>query len=201
MEGLVDLLPLLFVAGYYLLRARRRSEQQRRREHQPPGGSVAERREPSPFQQFLQQVEDAVAESVEGPREERPREEPLAPPEPPAALPSPLPAPPIKPVRPAPEFRAIEGSFDAASPTDHVRHGFGRDNPLSEERFEQLPPHSPRPRRSGPLPDPHGLTRAPAPIPNLGHWRSKLRDPKAAREAFVLQTIFGPRGGRKADRR
>ena len=201
MEGLVDLLPLLFVAAYYLLRARRRAEQRQQANPtpRPQEHMASESKGPTPFQQFLAQIEDAVAEASEG----APREE--APPKPPKALPTPLPAPPAKPVRPAPEFRAVEGSFDAPAPVDHGRHGFGPGNPLSEEQFERRPPQAPRPTRRGPLPDPHKLRpkpkAAPAPIPGLSHWRTKLRDPKAARDAFVLQTIFGPRGGRKGDHR
>ena len=152
---------------------------------------------PTPFQQFIQQIENAVAEASGETFEE---DEPIAVSPTPARRPSPLPAPPPL---PAPEFHAVDGSFDALNPVDHVRHGFGLDNPLSEERFEQQPPQAER-SSHGPLPDPHGLQRASRsapPIPGTGHWRQKLRDPKAAREAFVLQTIFGPRGGRRSDPR
>ncbi len=201
MEGLVDLLPLLAVAAYYLLRARRRAGQRQQANPRTPpeARTISEPKGPTPFQQFMQQIEDAVAEASGETLEVD------HPPEPPNAIPTPLPAPPAKPVRPAPEFHSAQGSFDAPAPVDHVRHGFGADNPLSEETFEQRPAQSLAPLHKGPLPDPHGLQERrasdPAPIPGVPHWRAKLRDPKAAREAFVLQTIFGARGGRRTDQR
>lgn len=217
MDALVELLPLLLIAAYYLLRARHRAQRQRqaRREApQEPLVSGGERREvdlsePTPFQQFLQQVEEAMAEAVgdeldrKADREtDRPLEVEVAP------SPAPLPAPPAKPVRPpAPtyEFRAPAGSFDVARPTDHERHGFGAENPLSEESFERRPPGAPAPV-TRPDVDPHELRpRPPAPparrMPTVADWRRRLTDPAAAREAFVLQTIFGERGGRARDPR
>ncbi len=196
MEGLLDLLPLLFVAAYYLLRGRKRVQDRQRatQASRAEERTVSAPKGPTPFQQFLQQLDEAVSDAA------RPAYEDSTPELPPR--PSPLPAPPAKPVRPASEFHAITGSFDALAPVDHGRHGFGAENPLSEERFEQRAPQS-RTVKRGPLPDPHGLRPAPAapPLPELPHWRAKLRDPKAVKEAFVLQTIFGPRGGRNYDRR
>lgn len=201
MDELLELLPLLFIAGYYLLRGRQRAAQKRVRQEAPQrplieGEEPAEEPRLTPFQQFLQQIDEAVAEAA-GESVEKP-------PPPPAEAPSPLPAPPAKPVRPAapmrpaPEFRAVAGSFDAKVPTDHVRHGFGSDNPLSEGAFERRPPQAPRPASRPPL-DPHGLgTADPQPASRrTPDWRTRLQDPEAAREAFVLQTIFGPRGGRR----
>lgn len=199
MEGLVDLLPLLLIAAYYLLRGRKRTEQRRKKAPQTPlvGRTASEPQGLTPFQQFMQQIEDAVAEASGESLDETSELEP------PKPVPSPLPAPPAKPVRPAPEFRAVGGSFDAPRPVDHVQHGFGAENPLSEESFERRSPQAPQQRSRGPLPDPHGLRQKsePASVPGTAHWRAKLRDPKAAREAFVLQTIFGSRGGRRADGR
>ena len=214
MENLVELLPLLFVAAYYLLRARSRAAQQRQaRERQTapqePLIGAAEEREPTPFQSFLRQVEDAMAEAVgetpERSAPERETDKPLEVERAPA--PSALPAPPAKPVRPAapaPEFRAPAGSFDAARPVSHERHGFGAQNPLSEESFERRPDGAPAPRPRTDY-DPHRLhdrpRRTPAPPLTVAHWRRRLADPEAAREAFVLQTIFGERGGRARETR
>lgn len=198
MEGLVDLLPLLFLAAYYLLRGKKRADQKRAVAPQEPLVSSDEPRAPTPFQNFLQQIEEAVAEAAGEPVAE-PVPAPTVDRSPPTR--SSLPAPPIKPVRPAPEFRAISGSFDSLRPSDHEAHGFGADNPLSEESFERRRAQAPRPER-GPLPDPHGLRRQGAPpASGAARWRATLRDPQAARDAFVLQTIFGERGGRHVDPR
>ena len=203
MESLLELLPLLFVAAYYLLRARSRAAQQRQarqRQTAPQEPLIDGEREPTPFQSFLQQVEDAVAEAA-GEAPERETDQRLEVERAPA--PSPLPAPPVEPVRPAPEFRAPAGSFDSIRPTSHERHGFGAENPLSEETFERLPPQpAPRPERAAY--DPHALAArqrsAPGPL-TVADWRRRLADPAAAREAFVLQTIFGERGGRARETR
>ena len=205
MDSLLELLPLLFVAAYYLLRARSRAAQQRQarqRQTAPQEPLIDGEREPTPFQSFLQQVESAMAEAAgEAPaRETDQRLEVEREP-----LPSPLPAPPAKPVRPAPppEFRAPIGSFDSVRPPSHERHGFGAENPLSEETFEHLPPQ-PAPRRERAAYDPHDLAARQRSAPRrltVADWRRRLADPAAAREAYVLQTIFGERGGRARETR
>ena len=189
MESLVDLLPLLFIGLYYLLSNRRKAAaKQAARQHveAPQAELVSEEAsDPTPFQTFLQQLEEAMAESAGGlPTENAPvpTEEPTLPP------------------RPVPEFQgqefhAVPGSFDSASAVDHERHGFGDDNPLSEEAFERQPAFAPLQRSDSREYDPHGLRRKSSPRTTLSDWRARLRDPRAARDAFVLQTIFGARGG------
>ena len=206
MEALVEFLPLLFIILYYFVAGRRRAKlrkeaarrQAQAAEGQPIGGDgSATEAEASPFQQFLEQLEDAIAEA-EGKKE--PVE--IAPPAPP-----PLPTQPPDVIPPQPtvrrpvvsvqasEFRALEGSFDDVAPTDHEAHGFGVENPLSEEVFEQSPVFAQRAPRSRSH-DPHGL-RPRRPATRGTSWRRQLEDPDAAKDAFVLQTIFGKRGGRR----
>lgn len=206
MEGLVELLPLLFVAAYYLLRGRQRAAQKRERQEAPQQALISDGvegahervSEPTPFQRFLQQMEEAVSEAAGEPLETDKRLEVETNP-----LPSPLPAPPTKPVRPtalqtASSFQAPTGSFDSSRPVDHDWHGFGDENPLSEQAFEKRPSQQPAPAGRRPVYDPHELAPQPSRLaePADVDWRRRLRDPVTAREAFLLQTIFGPRGGR-----
>ena len=209
MDALLELLPLLAVAAYYLLRGRQRANAKRAPDAmQEAGGERAGRggeRGPTPFESFMQQMEEALAEAAGEP--ERGQTGPDTPPvserEPirvevdRTPTPSPLPAPPLRPAAPTPEFRAVSGSFSGTNPVDHERHGFGFESPFSEEPFEQgRRPASDAARRRY---DPHDLKRPPRPAPQSrgrDHWRGRLRDPQAARDAFVLQTLFGPRGGR-----
>ena len=210
MEAILELLPLLFVAAYYLLSARRKAAQQRaaqKREAAPTRETVGdEPRAPSPFESFLGQLEEAMAEAS-GARPAADRDpttggildqEVLPQPEPPPVVPA---APVV--ARPqtslGTEFSPMVGSFDSARPPAHDAHGFGAENPLSEEIFERAGTSPGRSaRRKGY--DPHGLRTppAPAPVPSLF---GRLHDPKTARDAFVLQTIFGKRGGRRGDQR
>ena len=203
MDALVDLLPLLFVGAYYLLSARRKArirKADRQRAEAPqealiPDGATtgSASRESTPFQSFLEQLEEAMAEAggVENDDRPSPREDPR-----------PVEVVPAEPAAVPTEFHTPPGSFDAAQPVDHEAHGFGAANPFSEEAFEKAPAFAPKRAPSGATYDPHGLQppprRAGRPAPN---WRRRLRDPDAAREAFVLQTLFGPRGGIRGDRR
>lgn len=199
MDALVELIPLLLVAGYYLLAARRRAAQKRALRERaldvPEVGT--EERGPTPFQDFMSQLEEAMAEAAG---------ETIDEPEPPAPDPVETIALPRRP-DPAPrpsEFRPVFGSFDASQPTDHEAHGFGPANPISEERFERFPVFHERPRTPKRSYDPHGLHTPPPvaePGRRLGNLRRRLRDSDSAREAFVLQTIFGPRGGRRGENR
>lgn len=214
MESLVDLLPLLFIGLYYLLAGRRRANQKRAQQRAPaPDREPAASREPkapSPFESFLGQLEEAMAEAAG---------EPLSP-DPPPVEPKPVelvrpPEPRLSPTVPSleatdAEFRPASGSFDSTTPVDHVAHGlaapsapqFGPDNPLSEESFERAPAFTePAGAPRGDY-DPHGLRRRdPAPRPTAGaDWSRRLADPQAAQDAFVLQTVFGARGGRRAER-
>ena len=189
MESLVDLLPLLFIGLYYLLSNRRKAAaKQAARQHveAPQTELVSDEADaPTPFQSFLQQLEEAMAESAGGLPSES----------------SPVPTEtPVLPPRQTPEFvgqefHAVPGSFDSSSAVDHERHGFSDDNPLSEEAFELQPAFAPVRRSASREYDPHGLQRKSAPRPTLSDWKSRLQDPRAARDAFVLQTIFGARGG------
>lgn len=195
MDALIELLPLLAVGAYYLLRGRQRAKAKQ----PPPEMQEAARRRgeraPTPFQSFMQQMEEALAEASG-----EPATPPVADRKPiqvevekttPA---SPLPATPLGPAPPTPEFRAAPGSFSSTSPIDHERHGFGAENPLSEESFERrrTPPSDAVRRRY----DPHNLKKPRPSGRERTSWRARLRDPQAARDAFVLQTLFGARGGR-----
>lgn len=194
METLIEFLPLLAIAAYYLLRGRQRAKAKRAPEQMQE--AEGERR-PTPFQSFMEQVEEALAEASGEPPVGTPpvsEREPIAVEVERSAPPSPLPAPPLRPAAPTPEFSAVRGSFSSASPVDHEAHGFGVASPFSEERFERGgAPTSDVARRRH---DPHDLHPAPAPRAGRPDWRARLRDPQAARDAFVLQTLFGPRGGR-----
>ncbi|PAP77363.1 hypothetical protein [Rubrivirga marina] len=199
MENLVDLLPLLFIAAYYLLSGRRKAQQRKAARERteapqealvPSSGDGARERSPTPFESFLSQLETAMAEASGVAAEEREVEVKTTP-VPPAALES----------TPAREFKSVPGSFDAPDAVDHGAHGFGTENPLSEEVFETAPAFAARPTSGRRDYDPHGLR--PKPTPPMGaspNWRRRLGDPQTARDAFVLQTIFGPRGGIRGDR-
>ena len=196
MEALVDLLPLLFIGAYYLLAGRRRAQRKEAaRQRQPEAGAEVRREEPgeTPFQSFLSQLEEAMAEAAN----------------PGSSVPVPRPEPQsetveLPPAPPAPDLDASSAleaaSFERGGPSEHERHGFGGQNPLSEEVFEQRPAFSEPARAETPVYDPHGLrpgrnTRTPT------AWQKRLSDPQAAQDAFVLQTVFGARGGRRAERR
>ena len=201
-ESLVDLLPLLFIGLYYLLAGRRRAKQKRAQAPQKELISDREPRAATPFQSFLGQLEEAMAEAAGEPVE---RTTPAPP-----SDPAPVERPSLSEDTRVPrvevtdaEFRPTVGSFDSATPVDHAAHGFGRDNPLSEESFERAPAFTEPPRARSRDYDPHGLRPArPRPTPSAAAgWRQRLADPEAAQNAFVLQTVFGPRGGRRAEHR
>ena len=218
MESLADLIPLLLVGAYYLLRTMRGGRQQR-----PPTAATPTASEPSgptPFEQLMRQLEDALedpqgrttpsdAEPVEPARLEalpsvgdtdyagtaRPvqrqaEREPAmrAAPKPPRAVPIAFEPP-----------SAFEASFE------HEAHGFGDDNPISEEAFESRPAFSARGRSAATDYDPHALKKTPRKAATArrpaSRWAARLHDPAAAREALVLKTIFEgpwtPRSGKK----
>ncbi len=127
-----------------------------------------------------------------------------------------VPAPPrsetveLPPAPPAPDLEADSAleaaTFERGGPNPHERHGFGGENPLSEEAFEQQPAFTPTTRAVTPVYDPHGLGRSGSDGQSGDEvqptdWQQRLNDPKAAQDAFVLQTVFGPRGGRQAESR
>lgn len=203
MESLVDLLPLLFVGLYYLLASRRRARLRKEASErvEAPQSELIHEGEPAPtpFQAFLEQLEETMAEAAEIEEDDR-AVVPEPPPRAEVVPPAPVVPRPVSSFGPS-EFRAVEGSFVSARPVDHEAHGFGSINPLSEETFENLPAYASRDAGPKPSYDPHSL-HARRSLPSGGpDWRRRLRDPRAAREAFVLQTIFGPRGGIRGDRR
>lgn len=117
---------------------------------------------------------------------------------PPQPKPKPVPAP-----RYEPEFRNSEAPVNEAASFQHQQHGFGAENPLSEEVFERQPAFV-RPARTAhsdptkPVFDPHNLKRSSkTPERPVSPWKKRLADPKRAREAFVLQTILERPGERK----
>jgi hypothetical protein len=194
-ENLVDLLPLVFIALYYLLAGRRKAKQReaaRQRTEAPQEALVqhersGEVRSDTPFESFLEQLETAMAEAGGIETEARTVE---STPVPPAAIET------------VPEFQTPKGSFDAPDAVDHEAHGFGAANPFSEESFERAPAYSAPPASGDPGYDPHQL-QPPRPTrrtPTAPAWSRRLNDPQTARDAFVLQTIFGPRGGLRGDR-
>ena len=205
-EGLADLLPLLFIAAYWLVRQFRGASAKARRGAPPaaspqPSGSETAR---TPFEELMLQLERALEEPQE--KEQTPEPELDAPARPVKRHAERPPAPRAAPRPP----RAVPIGFDAPGGDDaigdyegfeHERHGFGRENPLSEEVFESRPRFAPRPAGPTPRYDPHELRRAaPAPRRSAVSWADRLRDPAAAREALVLKTIFEgpwrPRSGR-----
>ena len=194
MEGLVDFLPLLFVGLYYLLSSRRkaRMKQAARERVEAPSEELisTEEESPTPFQSFLEQLEAAMAESIEGPRVEA-TDDPVVP------EPEPIPSSRLERLSPdsPTDFQAVTGSFDSPTAVDHERHGFGQENPLSEEVFERQPAFSVARRPKDATYDPHRLRPSPQPSSTARNWRRRLQDPKAVQDAFVLQTIFGARGG------
>jgi len=195
-DALAEFFPLLLVVLYYLVTGRRKAaarKQQAQSKKAPQEPLVTDEAPsgPTPFQSFLAQLEDAMAEA-NGTN---------APP-PAATPPPPPPRPPKAPKlarRTESEFHALSGSFDSVAPTDHNRHGFSDENPLSEASLEHRSGASATPRQRREY-DPHGLER-PAPPPTAPpDWRN-LSNSEIARHAFVLQTVFGPRGGRRGERR
>ena len=207
MDALIDFLPLLFVGAYYLLAGRRRAQQKRamRERAQSPDDSPladdaprdAPPREATPFRSFLEQIEEAMAEAAGEPGPD-PHPEPLAVQPVVEPLPEATSAPGLG---RAPEFHPVSGSFDSLAPVDHAAHGFGADNPLSEEAFEAAPAHgAPSPGGDRGY-DPHGLRPPPKTGRRRRDWQARLNDPQAAQDAFLLQTVFGPRGGRRAEHR
>ena len=196
MDTIIELLPLLAVAAYYLLRGRQRANAKRAPEEmQEAAGRPGRSGELTPFQSFMQNMEEALAEAAGEPATPPVSErEPIEVEVERTPMPSPLPAPPLRPAAPTPEFRAVSGSFSGTTPVDHERHGFGLQSPLSEERFERGGARASDAARRRYERD--GLRPAPPARAGRPDWRARLRDPQAARDAFVLQTLFGPRGGR-----
>ncbi|MEM1057307.1 MAG: hypothetical protein AAGI52_17455 [Bacteroidota bacterium] len=205
------LLYLLFVVVYFVLGGIRRRNQKRQQQRAPkiPGAEQApsgEERAPTPFEQFVEQMEEAMREAAgEPPREPEP--EPIEVKAQEAPPPPALPIPTKRPVtsvggRTEPEFRDLgsfqaETAFESSWESPHERQGFGLDQPFSEERFEHLArgrditehDHAPL------------FTPPPARSSRTERWRRQLADPKQAQDALVLKEIFsGPWSPRRPKR-
>ncbi len=115
--------------------------------------------------------------------------------------PAPLPQNPPPVTLPA---RQAEHEFHSLGRFEHDAHGFGRENPASEEVFEQRPAFTTRGtteriRRDAlsevDLTTPLEVVAVdPSARPDLAR---QLRDPQRAREAFVLKEILGPPRSRR----
>ena len=99
-----------------------------------------------------------------------------------------------------PEFHALggfdrESGFESALRTPHQEHGFGLDQPFSEERFERL-------ARGRDITEHAHEPLAPKDTPRKrSRWAETLQHPDTAQDAFVLAQIFdGPWRPRRAKR-
>ena len=166
---------------------------QRQRPLPTPDGRERVRRPETedPLSEALRQIRDALGET-EPEREVSTLERPLEAP---------------------PEFREI-GAYE------HEEHGFGLSNPLSEEVFESRPPHrelrgttrfqqdtdrieqkplQQKPLKSVDLTTPLEVDRkVGAEITET--TAEALRDPKRAREAFIMKEVLGPPRSRRSFR-
>lgn len=79
---------------------------------------------------------------------------------------------------------------------EHERHGFGSDNPLSEDAFEDRPAFAPRAAPATTRYDPHALRRETPRRPTPTNWASRLASADDVRDAFILGEILEPRGRR-----
>lgn len=209
-----DLLPLLLGAAYLVMRAIAASRKKKRQQArpQPVDPQTGQPAGPTPFEQLLQQIEDAMEEQAE-PRRIEP--EPVRETDPVPASPvpfEPVPAAPIEtdPARPgsfdSTDGFALEAQFEQARVAPSEARAFTPGNPFSEEAFERLErglditehadghldhgrtPARPKPRRRD--------ARGPE------HWRRILRSPESAKDALVLTEIFrGPWEPRTNSRR
>ena len=98
-----------------------------------------------------------------------------------------------------------ESAFQRNAPA-HERHGFGRENPLSEESFERRAAFGAQPaKKKRAAYDPHGLRPIAAPAPPTVAMTpetllARLRRADSAREAAVLVEILGPPKSRQPRR-
>ena len=200
MEINVELIWALLVGLYFLFNAGRRNRAARQRQVETDTDGLSRPSAPSPFEAFVQQMEDAMRDASGEPPLETVNE-PLAP----EALP--VPSRPSVPVRrPVPEtrreFKPVgsferERAFEKAARAPHDEHGYGPDNPFSEERFERLARgRDITEHAQGHLQySPHGLSASPPPrrISAASRWRKRLRDPEQAQDALILTEIInGP---------
>lgn len=204
MDG-IELLYLLFVGLYFLFGVFRKQNERKRKAAQASGEiAPGKARAPTPFQEFMEQMEEAIREANGEPPATPEREVVIEVPETPEAIPSPMPVPTSRPVVAAgsrePEFHAIggferESGFEGARRSPHEEHGFGLDQPFSEERFEQL-------ARGRDITEHAHAPLAPLDPPaRESKWSAMLQHPESAQDAFVLAQIFdGPWRPRKVKR-
>ncbi len=176
-----SLLPFLFLLIYFLAGVRKR-----RAKGSVPVTSespdVAQPRARTPFEEIIRQIQEAAEKAQAGPQQSLP-DVPLA------VDAAPVKAPPALDFSPNPAFLE-PGAFD------HDKHGFGTENPFSEEAFELQPqsppppPHAPRhleynphksTRRAG---QDNRMRKKPHPIV------ARLRRPGGLEEALILKEIL-----------
>ena len=212
MDFNIELLWLVFVGLYFLLGSRRRKIQRQKQSHALPSDEVTRPtadRPPTPFQEFVRQMETAMREASGEPAPPTPAPRALPPAEEPAtatrtSVPTARVIPPSRlgsASGDAPGAFHGLGSFErelrfeeAARPA-HEIHSFGADNPFSEEAFEHLArgrditEHAPGHLQASP----HAplRPRRSAPGTHASYWRQRLTDPRHAQDALVLSEIFG----------
>ncbi len=172
MEDLTEFLPFLLFLLYAILRVLRG---RKRTSEQPTplpdvdveASSAAQPR--TDFDQLARHLESLISGSPVDAKSPPPRPEP----------------------RYEPEFHNSEVDVDESASFQHEIHGFGAENPFSEESFERRKAFAPTPRVSASGFDPHDLKRSSGvPEKPVSPWTKRLADPKRAREAFVFQTIL-----------
>ena len=175
MDFLVEFFPLLIFVVYAILRALSARKRPQQTGPESPNGELAT--QPGRPETSLEDLTRHL-ESLMGMEPER--------------TPSPPPEP-----RYEPEFHSSEAPVDESAGFQHDAHGFGYQNPLSEQSFESLPAFAGAPRRDrSKKHDPHRLKKSAAPPKPTSKWTKRLASPSRAREAFVLKTIFERPGGR-----
>lgn len=179
MDWIENLLPFVLLFIYFLSRlGKNRQRQGRAAAPSAPRTEPEAQAAPTSFEELIRQIQKAAEETRTAQK--------------------PTPAAP-RPSRPAPP--PIGSDFRLVGGFEHEEHGFGPENPFSDENFERLPrgldvtEHAP-----GHLSyDPHGIPRTPAtPAPKRRHpLAERLRTPGSAREAFALREILdAPRSRR-----
>ncbi|MEM6327079.1 MAG: hypothetical protein AAF791_08175 [Bacteroidota bacterium] len=203
MEIPFELIWLVLLAAYYVLSAMRRGQRKKKQQTQgqPRVTEAGEAKGPTPFEEFMRQMEEAMREASGEPRPTGDRE-PVDPVRTEAVAPAPVSVPSPPPPRPVSEFRDVgsfsaETSFESSRTSAHERHGFGLDQPFSEERFEQLARGLDETEHRHPSLAPPSRRR----VDRADIWRDRLQDPKKAQEALVLKEIFsGPWSPRRPRR-
>ena len=178
MEFLVEFFPILLFVLYAVLRAISARSKGANPNAAPEGRADApERPQPTGLDELTRHLELLVGGDLQSePQRPKPKPEP----------------------RYEPEFQSSEAAIDESASFRHEEHGFGRENPLSEQVFESMPALSGSvARRDTPgVFDPHALKKTAEPSRTRSRWRERLASSSGAREAFVFKTIFERPGGR-----